>query len=82
MMSVGCLANVGRGGRHQCKGDPIPQSLNPLGEPIDGIAPPPFVDVACSSLVLRFTTREHVKDTDHDGRRDGSVTQRLLLLWS
>ena len=49
---------------------PIAESLNPLGQSIDRIMPPPFVEVACAQLVIRFLTREHVKDTDHDGVGD------------
>lgn len=73
----GCLENFLRSGRcYWFKVDPIAKSLNPLGEPINGIVSPPFVEVARSQLVIRFMTREHVKDTDHHGmgdRHDGAL---------
>jgi len=62
----GCLENFLRCGRcHRFKVDPIAKSLNPLGEPIDRIMPPPFVEVARSQLAIRFLAREHVQDTRH-----------------
>jgi hypothetical protein len=55
---LGCLENFLRCGRcHRFKVDTIAKSLNPLGEPIDGIVPPPFVEVARSQLVIRFCGR-------------------------
>src|SRR6266568_836196 len=63
----GCLENFSRGGRgHRFKVYPIAESLNPLGQSIHGIMPPPFVEVARSQLVIWFLACEHVKDTDHD----------------
>jgi len=45
----------------------IAESLNPLGQPIHRRVPPPFVEVVCSQLVIRFLACEHMQDTDHDG---------------
>ena len=47
--------------------DPIAESLNPLGQPINRIVPPPFIEVARTPLVRRFLAYEPMKDTDHDG---------------
>ena len=70
-MPEGCLENFLRHGcRHRFEVDPIAEPLNPLGEPIDRIMPPPFVTVARSQLVIRFMAREHGKDTDHNGVGD------------
>jgi hypothetical protein len=46
--------------------DSIPESPNPLGQPIDRRVPP-CIDVAHSHLVIRFLAREHVQGTNHDG---------------
>ena len=59
----------GRGYRFEV--DPIAESLKPLGQPIDGRVPSPFVEVVRSQLVRRLMAREHVKDTVHDGVGDG-----------
>ena len=50
--------------------DSIAESLNPLGKPINRIVLLPFIEVACSQLVIRFMACEHMKDTDHDGVGD------------
>ena len=64
----GCLENFSRGSRgHRFKVYPIAEPLTPLGQPIDRIMPPPFVEVVRAQLVIRFLAREHVQDTDHDG---------------
>jgi hypothetical protein len=57
--------------------NPIAESLNPLGQPIHRIVPPPFIKVARSQLVIRFLAREHMKDTDHNGM--GDCHDRALL---
>lgn len=76
-MPEGCLENFLRHGcRHPFEVDPIAEPLNPLGEPIDRIMPPSFVNVAHSQLVIRFMAREYVQDTDHHGvgdRHDGAL---------
>jgi hypothetical protein len=67
----GCLENFLRRSRcHWFEMDPIAESLNPLGKPINRIVPPPFIEIARSQLVIRFLAREHMKDTDHDGVGD------------
>ena len=48
----------------------IAKPLKPLGQPIDRIMPPSFIEVVRSQLVIWFLAREHVKDTDHDGVGD------------
>jgi hypothetical protein len=78
ILGVACLENFSRGGcGHRFKVYPIAEPLNPLGQPIDRIMPPPFVEVVRAQLVIRFLTREHVKDTDHDGV--GHCHDRTLL---
>jgi hypothetical protein len=75
---VACLEHCSRGGcGHRCKVYPIAEPLNPLGQPINRIMPPSFVEVARSQRVIRFLAREHVKDTDHDGV--GNRHDRALL---
>jgi hypothetical protein len=67
----GCRENFLRRGRcHRFEVDPIAESLNPLGQPIDGRVPSPCVEVVRSQLVIRLIAREHVKNTDHDGVGD------------
>jgi len=57
--------------------DPIAESLNPLGKPINRRVPSPFVTALRSQLVRRFMACEQRKDTDHDGV--GDRHERALL---
>ena len=50
----------------------IPQVLNPPGESIDRELPPPFVKIVTPQFAVHFIAGEHVKDTAHDGVRDGN----------
>jgi hypothetical protein len=62
ILGVACLENFSRGGcGHRFKVYPIAEPLNPLGQLIDRIMPPPFVEVARAQLVIRFLAREHVR---------------------
>src|SRR5437879_9765977 len=61
---VACLEHFSRSGcGHRFKVYPIAEPLNPLGQPIDRIMPPPFVEVARAHLVMRFLAAERVQDT-------------------
>jgi hypothetical protein len=42
--------------------DPIAESLNPLGQPINRRVPPPFIEGARSQLVIRFHLYESFSD--------------------
>jgi len=45
-LSIGCLENFSRGSRcYRFKVYPIAEPLNPLGQSINHIKPPPFVEV-------------------------------------
>ena len=78
ILGVAYLEHVSRGGcGHRFKVYPIAEPLNPLGQPIARIIPPPFVEVVRAQLVIRFLARAHVKDTDHDGV--GHCHDRTLL---
>ncbi len=59
----GCLENFSRGGhRYRFKVYPITESLNPLGKPINGIVPPPLVEVVRSQLVIWFSLENSTCD--------------------
>ena len=74
----GCLENVSchRGG-HRCKMHPIPERLNPPGEPIYGVVSSSLINRGGPSCARGFLAREHGKDTAHE--RMGHGDQRPIL---
>ena len=50
---------------------PIPQMLDPSGQPIHGIVPPPFVKIVGPQFMVGGIAGEHIKETLHDRVRDG-----------
>ena len=65
--SAGCLENFSchRCG-HRFKMHPIPEMLNPPGEPIYGVVSSSLIKIVGSSFAVGFLAREHVKDTAHE----------------
>jgi hypothetical protein len=49
---------------------PISQMLDPPGQPIHGIVPPPLVKIVGLQFMVWGIAGEHIKDTLHDRVRD------------
>src|SRR5215470_14792302 len=63
----GCLENFsGHRGGYRFQMHPIPEMLNPPGEPIYCVVSSSFIKIVGPSFVVGFLAREHVKDTAHD----------------
>src|SRR5215510_11410923 len=63
----GCLENFsGHRGGYRFQMHPIPEMLNPPGEPIYCVVSSALIKIVGPSFAIGFLAREHVKDTTHD----------------
>ena len=59
----------------------IAQVLDPGGQPIDRVLPPPLVKRVGPQLTGGFMAGAHMEDTDHDGVRNGGDRPSFSPTW-